>query len=302
MPNVKLNNYLHLHFIVFVWGFTAVLGKLITIDALPLVWYRMLMASLIILAYILIRKFRLKVSPKTLLMLILGGIVVSLHWVTFFMAIKVSNVSIALATMSTGAFFTALLEPFWYGRKMVGYEVVFGLIVMLGLYIMFRVETGYLNGILLALVSSLLSATFSLINGKLTQEQRPSIISFYELGSGVLFLSIYLLFSHSFDQKFFQLSFNDWLYIFILASVCTAYAFIASVKILKYISPYTVMLTINLEPVYGIILAFLLLGESEKLNPLFYVGALLILTTVVANGILKNRKKLKKKTNRVPSH
>lgn len=302
MPNVKLNNYLHLHFIVFVWGFTAVIGKLITIDALPLVWYRMLMASLIILAYILIRKFQLKVSPKTLLMLILGGIVVSLHWVTFFMAIKVSNVSIALATMSTGAFFTALLEPFWYGRKMVGYELVFGLIVMLGLYIMFRVETGFLNGILLALVSSFLSATFSLINGKLTQEQRPSVISFYELGSGVLFLSIYLLFSGSFDQKFFQLSVNDWMYIFILASVCTAYAFIASVKILKYISPYTVMLTINLEPVYGIILAFLLLGESEKLNPLFYVGALLILTTVVANGILKNRKKLKKTTNGLPSH
>ena len=302
MPNVKLNNYLHLHFIVFVWGFTAVIGKLITIDALPLVWYRMLMASLIILAYMLIRKFQLKVSPKTLLMLILGGIVVSLHWVTFFMAIKVSNVSIALATMSTGAFFTALLEPFWYGRKMVGYELVFGLIVMLGLYIMFRVETGFLNGILLALVSSFLSATFSLINGKLTQEQRPSIISFCELGSGVLFLSIYLVFSGSFDQKFFQLSVNDWMYIFILASVCTAYAFIASVKILKYISPYTVMLTINLEPVYGIILAFLLLGESEKLNPLFYVGALLILTTVVANGILKNRKKLKKTTNGLPSH
>lgn len=302
MPNVKLNNYLHLHFIVFVWGFTAVIGKLITIDALPLVWYRMLMASLIILAYMLIRKFQLKVSPKTLLMLILAGIVVSLHWVTFFMAIKVSNVSIALATMSTGAFFTALLEPFWYGRKMVGYELVFGLIVMLGLYIMFRVETGFLNGILLALVSSLLSATFSLINGKLTQEQRPSVISFYELGSGVLFLSIYLVFSGSFDQKFFQLSVNDWMYIFILASVCTAYAFIASVKILKYISPYTVMLTINLEPVYGIILAFLLLGESEKLNPLFYVGALLILTTVVANGILKNRKKLKKTTNGLPSH
>jgi|TARA_R110000751_G_scaffold65949_4_gene134807 drug/metabolite transporter (DMT)-like permease len=302
MPNVKLNNYLHLHFIVFVWGFTAVIGKLITIDALPLVWYRMLMASLIILAYMFIRKFQLKVSPKTLLMLILGGIVVSLHWVTFFMAIKVSNVSIALATMSTGAFFTALLEPFWYGRKMVGYELVFGLIVMLGLYIMFRVETGFLNGILLALVSSFLSATFSLINGKLTQEQRPSVISFYELGSGVLFLSIYLVFSGSFDQKFFQLSVNDWMYIFILASVCTAYAFIASVKILKYISPYTVMLTINLEPVYGIILAFLLLGESEKLNPLFYVGALLILTTVVANGILKNRKKLKKTTNGLPSH
>ncbi|MDX1768106.1 DMT family transporter [Arenibacter troitsensis] len=302
MPNVKLNNYLHLHFIVFVWGFTAVIGKLITIDALPLVWYRMLMASLIILAYILIRKFQLRVPPKTLLMLILGGIVVSLHWVTFFMAIKVSNVSIALATMSTGAFFTALLEPFWYGRKMVGYEVVLGLIVMLGLYIMFRVETDFFIGILLALASSLLSATFSLINGKLTQEQRPSVISFYELGSGVLFLSVFLIYSGSYDHKFFQLSINDWLYIFILASVCTAYAFIASVKILKYISPYTVMLTNNLEPVYGILLGVVLLGDSEKMKPLFYLGALLVLLTVVANGILKNRNKLKKTTNGLPSH
>jgi len=302
MPNVKLNNYLHLHFIVFVWGFTAVIGKLITIDALPLVWYRMLMASLIIFAYILIRKFHLKVPPKALLTLILGGIVVSLHWVTFFMAIKVSNVSIALATMSTGAFFTAVLEPFWYGRKMVGYEVVFGLIVMLGLYIMFSVETGYLNGILLALVSSLLSAIFSLINGKLTKEHRPSVISFYELGSGVLFLSLYLAFSGGYHPKFFQLSLSDWLFIFLLASVCTAYAFIASVKILKYISPYTVMLTNNMEPVYGIILGVLLLGDSEKMKPLFYIGALLVLTTVVANGVLKNRKKLKKTTNGLPSH
>ncbi|MCM4173678.1 EamA/RhaT family transporter [Arenibacter sp. TNZ] len=302
MPNVKLKNYLHLHFIVFVWGFSAVLGKLITIDALPLVWYRMLMASLIIIAYIIIRKFSLKVPPKAMLTLIVGGIVVALHWVTFFMAIKVSNVSVALATMSTGAFFTALLEPFWYRRKMVGYEVVFGIIVMLGLYIMFRVETGYLLGILLALASSFLSATFSLINGKLTQQLRPSIISFYELGSGVLFLTIYLSVSASFNQNFFQLSLNDWTFIFVLASICTAYAFIASVKILKYISPYTVILTGNLEPVYGIILAFLILGDSEKMNPLFYVGALLILMTVVANGILKNRKKLKKKSNGLPSH
>ena len=244
----------------------------------------------------------MKVPPKTMLTLVIGGIVVALHWVTFFMAIKISNVSIALATMSTGAFFTALLEPFWYGRKIVGYEIIFGIVVMLGLYIMFRVETGYLLGMLLALVSSFLSATFSLINGKLTQQQRPSVISFYELGSGVLFLTIYLAISGSFDQQFFQLPLNDWIFIFILASICTAYAFIASVKILKYISPYTVILTGNLEPVYGIILAFLILGDSEKMNQLFYVGAFLILATVVANGILKNRKKLKKKTNGLPSH
>lgn len=296
MPNVKLKNYLHLHFIVFIWGFTAILGKLITIDALPLVWYRMLMALLMILAYVLIRKFPLRVPLKTLLWLLAAGVVVALHWVTFFMAIKVSNVSIALATMSTGAFFAALLEPFWYGRKIIGYEIVFGIVVMLGLYLIFKVETEYIYGISLALISAFLSALFSMLNGKLTQYERPSVISLYEFGSGVLLLTLYLIFSGSFNAGFFDLSGMDWLYIFILASICTAYAFIASVKILKYISPYTVMLTTNLEPVYGILLAFFLLGDSERMNPLFYVGALIILATVVANGILKNRGKLKKTT------
>ena len=294
MPNAKIKNYLHLHVIIFIWGFTAVLGKLIAIDALPLVWYRMGIASILIILFIAVKKYSLKVSRKTLGILVMAGLFIALHWVSFFMAIKVSNVSIALATMSTGSFFTAILEPIWYRRKMIWYEVVFGVVVMLGLYIIFNVEASYVEGIVLALISAFLAAVFSLINGKLIQTEKPSVISIYELGSGVLFLSIYLGFQGSFTTEFFQLSQNDWIFIFILASVCTAYAFIASVKIMKYISPYTVMLTINLEPVYGIILAFILLGDSEKMNPLFYVGALVILTTVIANGILKNRTRLKK--------
>ncbi|RTE51683.1 DMT family transporter [Arenibacter aquaticus] len=302
MPSAKFRNYLHLHFIVFIWGFTAVLGKLISIEALPLVWYRMGMASLIILVYILIRYKSLRVTPKILSTLLIAGIVVALHWVTFFMAIKISNVSVALATMSTGALFTALIEPFWYGRKMVGYELVFGVAVILGLAIMFNLEADYTAGILLALLSALLASIFSLINGKLIQKENPAVISFYELGSGVLFLSLYLWMDQGFDQEFFQLSLIDWFYIFILASVCTAYAFIVSVKVMKYIAPYTVMLTNNLEPVYAIVLAFIILGDSEKMSPLFYLGALLILTTVIANGILKNRKKLKKTTNGLPFH
>ncbi len=302
MPSAKFRNYLHLHFIVFIWGFTAVLGKLISIEALPLVWYRMGMASLIILIYILFRNKSLRVTPKILSTLLIAGIVVALHWVTFFMAIKISNVSVALATMSTGALFTALIEPFWYGRKMVGYELVFGVAVILGLAIMFNLEADYTAGILLALLSALLAAIFSLINGKLVQKENPAVISFYELGSGVLFLSLYLWMDQGFDQEFFQLSLIDWFYIFILASVCTAYAFIVSVKVMKYIAPYTVMLTNNLEPVYAIVLAFIILGNSEKMSPLFYLGALLILTTVIANGILKNRKKLKKTTNGLPFH
>lgn len=290
----KLKNYLHLHFIVFIWGFTAVLGKLITIDALPLVWYRMLIASVMILVFMGIKKYPLKVAPKTFLILVVAGIVIALHWVTFFMAIKVANVSIALATMSTGAFFTAILEPIWYKRKMIWYEVIFGLIVIIGLLIIFNVETQYAMGIALAIISSLLASIFSLINGKLIQTEKPTLISFYELSAGVLFLTIYHLFQGNFNSEFFLLSTIDWWYIFILASVCTVYAFIASVKIMKYISPYTVMLTINLEPVYGIVLAFLIIGDSERMNPLFYMGALIILTTVIANGIIKNKGKLKK--------
>lgn len=287
MPSVKLKNYFHLHLIVFVWGFTAVLGKLITINALPLVWYRMLLATILILFYVVYKRFQLRISKKALLLMIIGGITIALHWVTFFKAIKVSNVSITLATMSTGAFFTAILEPIWYGRKVIAYEIIFGLIVILGLFIIFQVETGYSYGIALALISAFLSVIFSLINGKLTMYQKPSVISFYELGSGVLFLSGYLAIKGGFTTDFFRISNNDWIFISILASICTAYAFIASVKIMRYISPYTVMLTVNMEPVYGIILAFIILGDDEKMNPLFYVGALIIIITVIVNGILK---------------
>ena len=287
MPNVKLKNYLHLHLIVFIWGFTAVLGKLITIDALPLVWYRMLIAVVLIYLYIAYKKFPLRISRKALIWMIIGGITIALHWVTFFKAIKVSNVSVTLATMSTAAFFTAIIEPIWYGRKVILYEIVFGLLVIFGLYIIFRVETDYLYGIVLALISAFLSVIFTLINGKLTMYQKPSVISFYELGSGVLFLTIFLAFQKSFTPAFFEMSGADWFFIGILASICTAYAFIASVKVMRYITPYTVVLTVNLEPVYGIILAFFILGDDEKMNPLFYVGALIIIVTVVANGVLK---------------
>lgn len=287
MPNVKLKNYIHLHFIVFIWGFTAVLGKLITIDALPLVWYRMLIATVLIFFYIRYKGLKLKVDKKTLILMVIAGITLALHWLAFFKAIKVSNVSITLATMSTGAFFTAIIEPFWYGRKVIVYELVFGLIVIIGLYIIFQVETEYWYGIALALTSAFLSVIFTLVNGKLAQYQKPSIISFYELGMGVLLLTLFLGYGQSFTMEFFKLSINDLWYIFILASVCTAYAFIASVKVMRYITPYTVMLTVNMEPVYGIIFAFLLLGDDEKMNPMFYLGAVIIIATVIVNGILK---------------
>ena len=216
MPNVKLQNYLHFHFIVFIWGFTAILGELISIEAIPLVWYRMLMASGFIYLYIRFRKVSLRINPKLLSVLCVAGLIIALHWITFFAAIKVSNVSITLAVLSTGAFFTSILEPIFYKRKLIWYEVVFGLMVICGLYIIFNVEGDYVLGIIYAICSAFLSSIFSLINGKIAKQHTPSMISFYELLSGVAFVTIYLFGvsffgneEEGFTISFFQLSSLD---------------------------------------------------------------------------------------------
>jgi len=291
MRNVKLLQYFHLHLSVFIWGFTAILGALISLDAIALVWYRMGLATLLVLVFIGFAKKPLQVSFKTLLGFFLAGLIIAVHWLTFFGAIKEANVSVTLSVMSTGAFFTAILEPIFYKRKVIVYEVIFGLIAIVGLYIIFKASTEFFLGIVLALISAFLSAVFSVINGKYAQRYDAASISFYELLFGVICITIYLGSNGSFSAEFFQLTQSDWLYLFILASGCTAYAFIASIHVMKWLSPYTVMLTINLEPVYGIILALLILGDAENMSPQFYVGALIILATVIANGILKNRKK-----------
>lgn len=287
MQNAKLANYLHLQFIVFIWGFTAVLGALISIEAIPLVWYRMFLAVAFIFLYVKIRNIKLDFSYKTIAGFFLAGSIIAMHWLAFFGAIKVSNVSVTLAVMSTGAFFASFLEPIFYRRKVVWYEVFFGLLMMSGLYLIFDVETEYTLGILMALASAFLGALFAVINGKFAARYDAAAISFYELLSGMLCISVYLFFSGSFTGEFFQLSVSDWAFLLILATVCTAYAFIASVHVLKWISPYTVMLSINMEPVYGIILALLILGDAEMMSGQFYFGASIILLTVLVNGLLK---------------
>ncbi len=291
MQNDKTTvSYLQLHLIVFIWGFTAILGALITLEALPLVWYRMLFASCFIFLFLIYKGYSLQVSKKLLFGFLFAGLIIALHWLTFFKAIKESNISVTLACLATGAFFASILEPIFYKRKIIWYEVGFGLIVIAGLYIIFKVEGHFFYGIVLALCSAFLSALFSVINGKFAKLYNPTVISFYEILGGVLFLSIYLLFTKSFIPSFFQLSVNDFKWLLVLSSVCTAYAFIASVGVMKYLSPYTVMLTINLEPIYGIVLALLIFNDKEKMSPQFYIGACIILSTVILNGILKNKK------------
>lgn len=257
MQNAKLKNYLHLHFLVFIAGFTAILGDLISIGSIPLVWFRMLIAGLLMFLYIKIIKLKIKVSLKTMTRFFGAGIIIALHWITFFEAIKQSNISITLAMFSTGAFFTSFIEPLIYKRRIVWYEILFGIIVIIGVFLITRSEIKYLNGILLGISSALFSSLFAVINGKFIETHKATVISFYEFISGVLFITLFLLFfKGGFSMEFFTLSSSDWIYLLILASICTAYAFIGSVQVMKYISPYTVMLTYNLEPIYGITLVF----------------------------------------------
>lgn len=294
MPSVKVKNYIHLHFLVIIAGFTAVLGELITLEAIPLVWFRMSIGAILMIIYIKFKNTPLRVPFKVLVKLAIAGVIIALHWITFFAAIKVSNISITLAMFSTGAFFASLIEPLFFKRKIIAYEILFGLIVIVGVVLITQTELNYILGIFLGISSALFSTLFAVLNGKFVQNYPPSIISFYEFVSGVIFMSIFLaLDGDGFNEAYFQLSFSDWVYLFILASVCTAYAFISSVHIMKYISPYTVVLTYNLEPIYGIVLALLIFPESETMRPQFYVGACLIVCTVLFNAIFKNIKKSK---------
>lgn len=296
MQNAKLKNYLHLQLLVFIAGFTAILGELITISAIPLVWFRMLIASIIIFVYIKVVKVDIRISTKSMFRLFIAGIIIALHWITFFGAIDEANVSIALAMFSTGAFFASLIEPIIFKRKIIWYEIIFGILVIVGVFLITQSELKYLNGIVLGIISAFLSSLFAVLNGKFLQHHTATVISFYEFISGVAFISIFIGFFYGgFSYEFFNLSISDFSYLFILASICTAYAFIASVHVMKVISPYTVVLSYNLEPVYGIILAVILFPEKEKMSSVFYFGAGIILATVMLNGILKNRRLLKRK-------
>ena len=291
----RFKNYLLLHLIVFIWGFTAILGALITIDAIPLVFFRMGLAVIFITIYFLFKRKSFYVDKKGLLKFLITGIIIALHWIFFFKAIKVSNVSVALVTMSTGAFFTSLIEPIFFKRKLKLLEIILGLLVIVGLYIIFNFESQYKLGIGYALLSSFLGSLFAVLNGLFIKKYSASSISLYQLLFGTLFITFYLFLNNSFSISFFSLQKSDWIYLLILSSICTAYAFIASVKVMKYLSPYTVMLTINLEPVYAIILALFVFGDKEKMKLEFYLGACIVLGVVLINGIIKNKSLIKQK-------
>ncbi len=286
----KLKNQVHLHFIVFIWGFTAILGALISIDAIPLVWFRVFLASGALFIFLKVRRVPFNERWNDLLKLLFGGILVALHWVTFFYAIKISTISTTLVTLSSSAFFVVILKPFFGKKKFEMYELLLAFLAILGFVIIFRSEKVYTEGILVALLSAIFVSLFSLYNSKLIKTYSGSKISFYELFFAGLFLSVILLATNEFSWEFFQLKRTDWIYLLILATICTAYPFVVATNLLKKMSPFTIVLTNNLEPVYGIILALIIFGEKERMSLPFYIGAGIIFSSVLINGILKSKK------------
>ena len=288
------NQYFQLHLIVFIWGFTAILGKLISLDAVTLVWYRIFFTVISIFAFMKIVKIDFRLEKKAILHLMGIGAIIAVHWSTFFLAIKISNISITLASLSTGAFFVSIVDPIINKRKPVFYEMMLGVIVVLGIYLILDVEGDYRMGVYIGLFSSFMASLFSVFSSRIAHRWDSTVITFYQMLGGVLTLSIVIPFMGSDMVNFTIPSGMDLFYLIILATVCTAYTFITIMKLMKFLSAFTVVLTVNLEPVYGIIMAYFIFGESETMSPKFYIGTLFIVSTVFLNSWIKGRKMKKK--------
>ncbi len=297
----SIKDYLMLHMIVLIWGFTAILGLLINLPALELVFYRTLIASLGVALLFWWKKKPVLISTSEMVKVVGTGFLIALHWILFFWSARVSTASVCLAGMATTSLWTAFVEPFFNRSKIKWYEVALGLLVISGLLVIFKFETGYWLGLSMALASAFLAACFSVINGRLTQRHNPYTITFYEMAGAclftVFFMPVYSLFLT--DGAGVQWGWQglDWLWLLVLGGICTVYAFSVSVELMKRLSVFSINLTINLEPVYGIVLAVLIFGEKEKMTQEFYLGTLIILISVliypVFNFLNKRRKAIR---------
>jgi drug/metabolite transporter (DMT)-like permease len=286
------SDYFKLHFIVFLWGFSAILGKLVTVPAVELVFYRSIFAAAGMAMVIAATRGKFKVSPRDFGYMMLIGFVVALHWLSFFGAARVSNVSVSLVGFATNSLWAALLEPWFNKTKLKKYELVLGLVVLFGLYVIFSFDFQYKLGLMLGIFAGFTSALFSVFNSRLVKRIPARSITFYEMigvfiGTG-LFLPLYQ-FSGASAELLAIPSWTDLMYIAILAGVCSVYAYTVAVELMKRVSVFMIQLTLNLEPVYGIIMAVVIFGQQEKMNVNFYIGTLIIMGAVAIYPLLKKR-------------
>lgn len=277
-----------LHFTVFLFGFTGILGRLISVSGDLLVWYRTAIAFVSILVILLIRKTSLQLRPREIFRLLLIGLVVGAHWITFFHAIKISNVSIALACLSVTTLVVSLLEPLFFRTRISVAEVIGGVFIVFGLMLIANVQLNYRAGIITGLISAILSGLFTIFNKKIAARYDGFVISWYEMLGAHLGVAGFILFT---EPVKFQtvLPAMDWVWLIILGTFCTAFAYWSTVFVLKKLSAYTVVMAINLEPIYGTLMAAFIFNEYNELHPGFYAGSVLIILSVLLYSLYKQR-------------
>lgn len=275
-----------LHFTVFLFGFTGILGRLISISGDLLVWYRTGIAFVSILVILLIRRTNLRLNPQEVFRLLIIGLVVGAHWITFFHAIKISNVSVALACMSVTTLIVALVEPLFFRTRISVAEVIGGIFIVFGLILIANVQLNFMAGIITGLTSAILSGLFTIFNKKIATQYNGFVISWYEMLGANLGVTIFILLTE--PVKFhIILPVMDWVWLICLGTVCTAFAYWSTVIILKKLSAYTVVMVINLEPIYGTLMAAIIFREYHELQPGFYAGSIIIILSVLLYSLYK---------------
>lgn len=269
-----------LHLIVFIWGFTGILGKEISLESDQLVWWRTFIAAVAMGLFALFTGRSLRVERKELMAYIGVGLLTAAHWICFFGSIKASNVSTALAIISTTSFFVAIVGPFIRKTSFSILEVVLGIIVIIGLSIIFKFEPDKTLGIVLSLAAAFFAAVFSSFNSVLVKKYPPTRIAFYEMSAGMVGVTLYMLFNGTLDASLLNIGLRDFSLLLVLGTIATAFAFIMGIEVMKVLSPFTCALTINLEPLYTIAIALFLYKEDEYMSTAFYVGSILILSTL----------------------
>jgi len=290
----KYKNQFILHVIVLIWGLTGILGEYIELSSSKIVFYRTLIAFLSLLIIGFFIKKTVKLSINQLIKITSVGVVVGLHWFTFFYAIKISTISIGVVCMSLTTLFVALIEPIVFKRKIVKSEIVISIFILIGIIIIFGFEFVYFEGILFGVFSALMAAIFSVLNGKLIKTTSSFTITKYEMLGALLVSSVIVFFNGEFNSGLIDVSINNTLLLLFLGLVCTTAAFMISVWVMKYLSPFTVSVSINMEPIYTIVIAVLLAPEKEKMTIGFYVGGLVIIGSIFFNAYLKRRAKSNK--------
>ena len=278
-----------LHLMVVILGLTGVFGKLISLSAIHLVWYRMGIAFISIAIFLAFKKQLFSVSKKDFLGLLGVGALVTFHWLCFFESIKVSTVSVAVVCLATSSLFSALIEPFFFKRKFLFYEVIMGIVVVVALAFIMGTETKYFWGYFYGIMAALLATLFTLFNAKYINKVGAAKITMIEMLSGVIIISCILFSQQDYTVFTTKISITDLTYLILLGTLCTAMVFVWLTEIMRHITPYSLIMAINLEPVYSIIFALIIFGDNELMSSSFYFGSCVIIGIVFLDGYLKNK-------------